>query len=502
MAVIVKEEDSVIALDKSSSELEVKKLRERWELASVLNFLNVFEPVIGSHLKLTAEEIEMGLIASNKSNAQLHIVLLKGIPPVSKSLNSSDAWVTVLCKKLTMWWPWVAEGEIPLTVAKGEEISRYKELNPICRLLILKALCEIRADQDDSVSYINDALKEGTQLSCFRKDKLGKDGNGNSYWYDGSTIIGYRLYREVNNSGSKTRMKGKACLTPPPTCFQWETVATNLEEFREIVDELSSSKVVAEVDVGKAIASDAVPSVEKFHKKKQRLLKRKQREEMLLLDGFRNPYAAGVTRSCRSHRPISYTFDEYDRAIDEAIAVTKKSRSTKEQRIEKKLTKQGKDASTGLGTSSKDSSGEKGDSAGSDTESDRLQQDFKDGDDDDENEDDDYDGKKDDDNANASDSGNSDKERDNLGKRKHATALPVWKPITVGLCWSPRLAGGSSNHAMESKSLGAKNRLRQRPTHNSALDTIAVDSDNEISVEHTAVADSEEVADTEEVSDS
>ncbi|KDO79690.1 hypothetical protein CISIN_1g046168mg, partial [Citrus sinensis] len=308
VAVIVKEEDSVIALDESSSELEVKKLRERWELASVLNFLNVFEPVIGSNLKLTAEEIEMGLIAPNKSNAQLHIVLLKGIPPVSKSLNGSDAWVTVLCKKLVMWWPWVAEGEIPLTVAKGEEISRYKELNPKCRLLILKALCEIRADQDDTVSYINGALKEGTQLSCFRKDKLGKDGNGNSYWYDGSTIIGYRLYREVKNGGSKTRMKGKACLAPPPTCSQWETVATSLEEFRAVVDELSSSKVVAEVDVGKAIASDAVPSVEKFHKKKQRLLKRKQREEMLLLDGFRNPYAAGVTRSCRSHRPVSYTF--------------------------------------------------------------------------------------------------------------------------------------------------------------------------------------------------
>lgn len=41
VVVIVKEEDSVIALDESSSELEVKKLRERWELASVLNFLNV-----------------------------------------------------------------------------------------------------------------------------------------------------------------------------------------------------------------------------------------------------------------------------------------------------------------------------------------------------------------------------------------------------------------------------------------------------------------------------
>lgn len=41
--------------------------------------MQVFEPVIGSNLKLTAEEIEMGLIAPNKSNAQLHIVLLKVI---------------------------------------------------------------------------------------------------------------------------------------------------------------------------------------------------------------------------------------------------------------------------------------------------------------------------------------------------------------------------------------------------------------------------------------
>lgn len=195
----------------------------------------------------------------------------------------------------------------------------------------------------------------------------------------------------------------------------------------------------------------------------------------------------------------------------------RKSRSTKEQRIENKLIKQEKDASTGLGTSSKDSSGEKGDSAGSDTESDILQQACNDGDDDDddENEDDDYDydGKKDDDNANASDSGSSDEERDNLGKRKHATTLLVQKPTTVGSCWSPGLAGGSSNRGMESKRLGAKNRLRQRPTHNSALDNIVVDSDNEISVEHInsetlghetlpIVADSEVVADSEEVSDS
>ncbi|XP_031261111.1 DDT domain-containing protein DDR4 [Pistacia vera] len=316
-------EDAVIVLDESSSESEVKKLRERWELACVLNFLNVFEPVIGSGLKLTAEEIEMGLIEPNSSNAQLHIVLLKGIPPVSKLLNGSDAWVSVLRKKLAMWWPWVAEGEIPLTAVKGEEISRYKELEPTCRLLILKVLCEIRADQDDAVSYINDALKQGNQISSFRKDKIGKDANGTSYWYDGNTTIGYRLYKEVNKTGLKTKCKGKACLNLPANCTQWETLATNFEEFCEVVDELSCSKVVAEVAVGKTIANDAIPVVEKLHKKKERSLKRKQTQEMLLLNDFRNSCAVGITRSCRSRRPISYTFDDYDRAIDEAIALTK-----------------------------------------------------------------------------------------------------------------------------------------------------------------------------------
>ena len=92
-------------MDDSSSDSEVAKVRGRLELASILNFLNVFEPMIGNDLKLTTEEIELGLV---KPNA-LHIKLLKGIPPVSKLLNGSDAWVTALCKKLAMWWPWVRQ---------------------------------------------------------------------------------------------------------------------------------------------------------------------------------------------------------------------------------------------------------------------------------------------------------------------------------------------------------------------------------------------------------
>ena len=99
---------------------EVAELRGRWELASVLNFLTVrfsylliifsfhglrfssidflrclsfvrelvdfetfffffqvFKPVIGKDLKISAEEVETGLINPDSSLAKLHITLLK-----------------------------------------------------------------------------------------------------------------------------------------------------------------------------------------------------------------------------------------------------------------------------------------------------------------------------------------------------------------------------------------------------------------------------------------
>ncbi|KAF5461494.1 hypothetical protein F2P56_017586 [Juglans regia] len=486
----------VLVLDDSRFESEVAKLRGRWELASVFNFLSVFEPVIGSDLKLSAEEIEMGLIKTNRSNAQLHIALLKGIPPVSKVLNGSDAWVTALCKKLAMWWPWVAEGKVPLMAAKGEEISRYKELDPTDRLLILKALCEVRADQQDVLSYINDALKQGNQMSCFRKDKIGGDGSGTSYWYDGNKTIGHRLYREVNMYQSKRNSNGKRCLTPPAISFQWETIATNLEEFCKVVDELSCSKVIAEVDVGKTIETDAIPVLEKLQKNKERALKRKQRQDMLL-NSFSTPHVAGMTRSCRTRNPISYTFDEYDRAIDEAIQLTnghkkldmlktdpvtllngtktcqREGKASLEQSPERDGAEHGtRNGGQEMYTGSKDNSCERGDSMDSDIESDVLQEVGID----DENEDEDYYGKKVDiDDDGCCDLGYSepDRNRATLDSQKA-------NDFCTQKLEETRLTGATAHADVSNRGLGTKNRLRQRPTRNSALDSIVIpDSDDE-----------------------
>ncbi|XP_077212400.1 DDT domain-containing protein DDR4 isoform X2 [Tasmannia lanceolata] len=302
--------------------VQISRLRARWELASVLNFLHVFQPVIQTRLEISAEEIETALILPNTTLAQLHIALLKGIPPVSKSLTDSDVWVTVLCKKLSEWWSWVAEGEFPLIVAHGEEVSRYKELDPAIRLLILKALCEIRADQDDTLRYIDDALKNKIQISTFRKDRIAGDEHGTSYWYDGDSILGHRLYVETKKVEFNPKLKGKGRLGQPAVSIEWQTLATNLGEFQEISDKLSCSKIIVEAEVGKILKNDIIPVIEELQKKKERALKRKQRQAMLL-DSFLTSYGSGNSRSRRGRGPVSYTFDEYDRSIDEAIQLIK-----------------------------------------------------------------------------------------------------------------------------------------------------------------------------------
>uniref|UniRef100_A0A2N9EF26 DDT domain-containing protein n=1 Tax=Fagus sylvatica TaxID=28930 RepID=A0A2N9EF26_FAGSY len=513
---VVKEESAeepMVVLDESHLESEVAKLRGRWELASVLNFLSVFEPVIGSGLKLSAEEIEMALIKPNSLLAKLHILLLKGIPPVSKNLNGSDAWVTVLCKKLDTWWPWVAEGEIPLVAAKGEEIPRYKQLDSTNRLLILKALCELRAHQDDTVSYVNDALKEGNQISSFRKDKIGGDGNGTSYWYDGNKTIGYRLYRELNIYPSKRNSKGKGCLTPPAISSQWETLATNLDEFRKVVDELSGSKVVAEVDVSKTIETDAIPVLEKLQKNKDRALETKAtarnapklilrsllRLELLALvalvglpldipaDGSYHIYCdrAALLSDCELETLSQWVVGGGDVGKGKTTDERKGSqygRNGIASNVGQEMDTDSQETDTDsheTDTDSKDSFGKKGDSQETDTDSsfgkkgdsmdndtanDMLQEVGID----DENDNDDYCGKKDDDIDDGSDLGNSEADRN------HAT-LDSQKPSNF-----------TSHPVVETRSLGAKNRLRQRPTHNSALDSLVVpDSDDENLPENT-----------------
>ncbi|KAJ0829385.1 putative transcription factor & chromatin remodeling DDT family [Helianthus annuus] len=310
------------------SQLPRWNIRSMWELASILNFLNVFRPLLNIKAEFSVEELETALITPNNTLGEIHIPLLKAIPPVTRMALGQNTWVTVLCRKLRDWWHWVSEGELPIVASHGTEIETYKTLDPGVRVVILKALCDIRVEQDDIRSYIDDSIKHGVPLSAFRKERTGGDSHGVSFWYEDDPIIGQRLYREIRKVEVK---KGKGKNVHSFSSYQWETVSTNLDEFQDVSEKLFSSKNQMESSLGKKLKNDMLPEIEKVQKKKEKLLKKQHREAFLLdgmiLDGH------GPGRALRGRKQVSYTFDDYDRSINEAIEITKRKQSSLEPTV-------------------------------------------------------------------------------------------------------------------------------------------------------------------------
>ncbi|CDY21689.1 BnaA09g44400D [Brassica napus] len=312
-----------------ASQMPRWNLRSMWELASVLNFLHVFRPLLKINAEFSAEEFETALLNPNDTLSDIHIPLLKAIPPVTRTALTRDTWVTVLCRKIRDSWHWVAEGDLPIIASQGREIEVYKSLDPAIRVVILKALCDIRVEQEDIRSYIDNSLKTGVHVSAFRKDRVGGDSHGVNFWYEDDPLVGHRLYREIRKAEVvKVRTKGSKIL--PNVTYQWETVATNFDEFQDVSEKLNSSSSRIEISLGKKLTRDMLPEIEKEHKRKEKLLK-KQHRQALLLDNYLVVDGLGAGRSLRDRKPVRYTFDDYDRSINEAIKITKKKNPSPEE---------------------------------------------------------------------------------------------------------------------------------------------------------------------------
>ncbi|KAJ4916151.1 DDT domain superfamily [Raphanus sativus] len=303
-------------------------LRSMWELASVLNFLHVFRPLLKINAEFSAEEFETALLNPNDTLSDIHIPLLKAIPPVTRMALTRDTWVTVLCRKIRDCWHWVAEGDLPIVASQGRETEVYKSLDPAIRVVILKALCDIRVEQDDIRSYIDNSVKTGVHLSTFRKGRVGGDSHGVNFWYEDDSSIGHRLYREIRKA-EVVKVKTKGSKIPPNVTYQWETVATNFDEFQDVSEKLNSSSSRAEISLGKKLTRDMLPEIEKEHKRKEKLLK-KQHRQALLLDNHLVVDGVGGGRSRRDRKPVRYTFDDYDRSINEAINISTKKHPSEE----------------------------------------------------------------------------------------------------------------------------------------------------------------------------
>jgi len=183
--------------------------------------------------------------------------------------------------------------------------------------------------QEDIRNFIDSSLKNGHDLSTFRKERIGGDSLGISYWYEDDEILGHRLYREIRRveqvkkePGKRSRGKGGSSAISVMS-YQWETVASSFDEFDDVAEKLFSSRNRTEVSLGKKLKIEYLPEIEKIHKKKERLLKKQQREA-LLLDSYLTSDGHTTGRSLRDRKPVTYTFDDFDRSINEAIKITKK----------------------------------------------------------------------------------------------------------------------------------------------------------------------------------
>ncbi|CAH1422010.1 unnamed protein product [Lactuca virosa] len=114
--------------------------------------------------------------------------------------------------------------------------------------------------QEDIRSYIDDSIKHGVHLSAFRKERTGGDSHRVSYWYENDPIIGQRLYHEIKTVEVK-KGKGKNIQSVPS--YHWETIATNLDEFQDVSEKLSSSKNRTESSLGKKLEDDILPEIKK-----------------------------------------------------------------------------------------------------------------------------------------------------------------------------------------------------------------------------------------------
>ncbi|XP_074375971.1 DDT domain-containing protein DDR4-like isoform X3 [Apium graveolens] len=310
-----------LVMEPEAAQLPRWSIRSMWEFASILNFLNVFRGLLNIKVEFSAEELETALLTPNSTLADIHIPLLRGIPPITRMALGQTTWITVLCRKLRDWWHWVADGELPIIASQGTEIEAYNILPPGTRVVILKALCDIRVEQEDIRNYIDNSIKQGIHVSTFRKERIGGDSQGISFWYEDDPVIGQRLYREIRKVEVK-KGKGRSIQPIPVSCYQWETAATNLDEFQDVSEKLFSSKNRTEASLGKKLKLDVLPEVEKVLKTKEKLLKRQQRQTLLLDNMISVDGPPG--RSLRGRKHVSYTFDDYDKSINEAISVTKK----------------------------------------------------------------------------------------------------------------------------------------------------------------------------------
>ncbi|CAM6127238.1 unnamed protein product [Calypogeia fissa] len=96
--------------------------------------------------------------------------------------------------------------------------------------------------QEDVRLYIEQSIKQGHSVSNFRKERLGADMFGTTYWYFDDPMLGHRLCRDTRVEPKlKYRVKARDYPAPAKINHHWEMLGTNYEEFHFVAEQLTLS---------------------------------------------------------------------------------------------------------------------------------------------------------------------------------------------------------------------------------------------------------------------
>ncbi|KAF8932671.1 hypothetical protein BGZ47_011245 [Haplosporangium gracile] len=273
-------------------------LRSNSAVALIYGFLTKFRPLLRQTCPLrevTIEEIESGLTAteSNSCIEEIHANLLSNMLNRKKAVDAT-AWQKVLSETLDAK---LRTGELEYDQNPLRYYGDYYAVPIPDRAQILKALIDWVLQEG---LVVRQGIEQNNEIS--RVEPYGSDQAKRIYWHFGhGTLI---IYRETK--GAKKRKP------------VWETVATNLEELKQLANSFEKTVSKAEKALREKLRVEIIePEEERIVNDK---LKQERQEKKLQRIAELHQLAATRTTRTRSSNRLNapkYTFDDDEDEFEE-----------------------------------------------------------------------------------------------------------------------------------------------------------------------------------------
>mmetsp|Transcript_1766 Transcript_1766/g.10895 ORF Transcript_1766/g.10895 Transcript_1766/m.10895 type:complete len:491 (-) Transcript_1766:795-2267(-) len=335
---------------KKEEKNSIRHVQECWEMASLMAFLGAFADDVELPIAWTVDGLEAALLVPDENGTEvmdLHVALLRGMNP--KAAVNETNWRTMVAKKIKaqsdakeeLFHKWVA-------CKNHQERELHAQCTPIEKLKVLLIMCELRMACDNIRSRVERAAtapkkKMGEDdihiLNALRPSPLGVDAEGAKYWFmdAGNKNIdrGFRLYKEDSrNSGTKVKATPvkwwetkKASLkvnlggskTSIPTMEKWQLIARDEASMEKVGESLTSGNAKADRRLGAIILDSIVPGLKERKKREEKRQVAAQRLHVALGNGLNANNLEVSGRGHRVRRAVNYTFENYDKEIEESI---------------------------------------------------------------------------------------------------------------------------------------------------------------------------------------